>query len=81
MPPGDEEYLFKLVQASINLLLRIMDSVVAQVQSLAEKTDESGRNKLLNALRDLQYELETPKDAFMRIYNSVRLSSECRVII
>jgi hypothetical protein len=49
-----------------------MDSIIAQVQTLAAKSDEEGRNKILNSLRDVQNEIETPMDAFFKIYNSVR---------
>ena len=49
-----------------------MNSVVSQIRTLADNVDEAGRYEILNSLRDLQYELETPTDIFLRIYNSVR---------
>ena len=48
-----------------------MDDIIAQIQTLAENADETGRNSLQIALRDLQYRLETPQDTLMRLYNSV----------
>lgn len=48
-----------------------MDSIVSQIQTLADNADEVGRNDILRTLRDLQYQLETPKDLFLKIYNSV----------
>ena len=48
-----------------------MEAITAQVQALAHEANESTRYQILNALRDLQYAIETPKDTFMRLYNSV----------
>ncbi|KAI9655761.1 MAG: hypothetical protein M1821_005196 [Bathelium mastoideum] len=44
-----------------------MDSLFAQVKSLAENADEAGRKKLLDGLRGLQYAIETPQDSIQRI--------------
>jgi len=51
-----------------------MDSISAQVQTLAETADESTRNAILDSLRDLQCHLETPKDTFFRLFNSASSS-------
>ena len=48
-----------------------MDSIITQVQDLAEKADDKGRLDIQTALRDLQLRLETPKDSMMRLLNSV----------
>ncbi len=48
-----------------------MDSIVHQVQALADKADAEGRSQILITLRDLQYNLEEPTDTFLRLYNSV----------
>ncbi|KIX03206.1 uncharacterized protein Z518_06758 [Rhinocladiella mackenziei CBS 650.93] len=47
-----------------------MDSIVGQIRSLAESADAVGRNQILNTLRDLQYDLETPMDTYMKFVNS-----------
>ncbi|KFY18194.1 hypothetical protein V492_00082 [Pseudogymnoascus sp. VKM F-4246] len=47
-----------------------MDSIISQIQTLADNADEAGRNDILLTLRDLQYQMETPKDLFLRLYNS-----------
>ncbi|OBT64987.1 hypothetical protein VE03_05648 [Pseudogymnoascus sp. 23342-1-I1] len=47
-----------------------MDSIISQIQTLANNADEAGRNDILRTLRDLQYQLETPKDLFLKLYNS-----------
>ncbi|KAL5347912.1 hypothetical protein ACLOAV_007323 [Pseudogymnoascus australis] len=47
-----------------------MDSIISQVQALADNADEAGRNDILRALRDLQQQVETPKDLFLKLYNS-----------
>lgn len=41
-----------------------MDSISTQVQALAHAAEEAGRAKILNAIRDLQFRVETPKDTF-----------------
>lgn len=43
-----------------------MDSVIDQVRKLAATTDEAGRKKLLDSLRDLSYAIETPYDTLQR---------------
>ena len=48
-----------------------MDSIIAQIQALAEGADKAGRDTIQTALRDLQYRLETPQDTFTRIFNTV----------
>jgi hypothetical protein len=48
-----------------------MDALVDQVRSLAEKADEAGRSRIINALQALQQQLESPTDIFLKFYNSV----------
>jgi hypothetical protein len=50
----------------IQALLRKMDAIVAQVQKLAANADEAGRKKVIDALRDLSYAIETPYDTLQR---------------
>ena len=44
-----------------------MEALITQTQNLAIGADETGRKKLLDTLRDLQYSLETPYDTLQRI--------------
>ena len=55
----------------LSISLANMDSLVAQIRTLADKADEVGRNTILNTLRDLQYQLATPNDFLLGFFNSV----------
>ena len=48
-----------------------MDALQAQIQALAAATDDVGRKKLVVALRDAAFALETPDDTMQRIYGLV----------
>lgn len=48
-----------------------MNSIVAQIRTLAENTDEVGRLEIRKALRGIQLEIQTPKDVLMELANSV----------
>lgn len=48
-----------------------MDSIVTQIRTLAETTDEIGRLEIHKALRDIQLEIQSPKDVLMELVNSV----------
>ena len=48
-----------------------MDSIITQIRSLAEAADKAGRHSILDALQQLQSQLETPQDVLMKLYNSV----------
>ena len=50
-----------------------MDAILTQVKHLASTADEVSRAKLLLALRDAQFTLETPWDTMMRLVGLVRL--------
>jgi hypothetical protein len=50
-----------------------MDSIVAQVKSLAATADEAGRQKVLDALRELQFSLESHQESAERIFHLVRI--------
>jgi demethylsterigmatocystin 6-O-methyltransferase len=50
-----------------------MDSVIAQVKSVAATADDTARKQIIVALRDLSYSLETPDDTIQRIYGYVSL--------
>src|SRR5215469_13238391 len=43
-----------------------MDAIIAQIQDLAKTADEAGRKKLIDALRNLRYAIETPYDILQR---------------
>ena len=44
-----------------------MEALLGQVKDFAGTVDEAGRGKLLDALRDLQYSLESPEDSMQRL--------------
>jgi hypothetical protein len=48
-----------------------MQAIAAQIHGLASEADEGGRYEILKALGELQCQLESPKDTFMRLYNMV----------
>lgn len=48
-----------------------MDSIVTQIRALAQSADETGRLEIQKALRDIQLEIQNPKDIIMEIGNSV----------
>lgn len=50
-----------------------MEAIIDQVQAFASKADEAERARLLDTLRDLQGQFESPQDTFLRLYNSVCL--------
>ena len=48
-----------------------MDSILDQIRSLADEADDAGKRSILEGLRQVQTQLETPMDLFMKLYNSV----------
>lgn len=44
-----------------------MDKLISHVKAEAANADEAGRKKLIDDLRDLSIELETPWDSMQRI--------------
>jgi len=50
-----------------------MDSIVAQIHTLAESADEAGRLSIQIALRKALSELQSPKDVVVDLINSVRV--------
>jgi hypothetical protein len=48
-----------------------MQAIAAQIHDLASEADDGGRYEILKALGELQRQLESPKDTFMRLYNLV----------
>lgn len=48
-----------------------MDSIIAQIRTLAETASEVGRLEIQKALWDIQLEIQSPKDVFMELANSV----------
>lgn len=49
-----------------------MDSIVAQIQNLVKTADEGERMNILKTLRQVQLDLQSPKDVLMEFINSVR---------
>ena len=52
-----------------------MDAFLTQAKSLAASVDDSGRHKMLDALREIQYSLETPYDTLCRTWGMVGYTS------
>ncbi len=52
-----------------------LDTLLAQVQSLAAKADNAGRTKTLDKLRDLSYSIETADDTAKRLLYNVSTDS------
>lgn len=48
-----------------------LDDLATQVKAAAADADEAGRKKLIDDLRDLAIELETPWDSMQRIMYTV----------
>ena len=48
-----------------------MDPIATQILALAANADDAGRVAILQAIRDIQRSVETPKDTFMRFHNAV----------
>lgn len=48
-----------------------MDSIITQIHALAKTSDEVGRLEIQQALRDVQMDLQSPKDLLMGLANSV----------
>ena len=44
-----------------------LDQVISHIKELADATDEAGRAKIQNALRELQFSLETPYETMVRL--------------
>lgn len=44
-----------------------MDEAISHIKNVADATDEVGRTKIQNALRELQFSLETPYETMVRL--------------
>ncbi|OQE46328.1 hypothetical protein PENCOP_c001G00779 [Penicillium coprophilum] len=44
-----------------------MDSIIAQIQAIAQNTDEGGRLKIIQSLKRVQNELQSPQDIFIEL--------------
>lgn len=44
-----------------------MDSIVAQIQAIAQNTDEAGRLSIIRALKQVKVELQSPHDTFLEL--------------
>ena len=49
------------------------EAFISQAQSLANTADETGRKRILDTLRDVQYSLETPYDTLQRLFFLVNM--------
>jgi hypothetical protein len=49
-----------------------MDDLITRIRELARETDDAGRLNIQDALRGLQYELESPYETLLRISAQVR---------
>ena len=54
-----------------------MDATVSQIRGLAKDADEATRMKMLAALRQVQLELQGPRETLMDLANSVCLPLTC----
>ncbi|CAI7613307.1 unnamed protein product [Penicillium discolor] len=44
-----------------------MDSIVAQIQAIAQNTDEAGRLNIIRALKQVKVELQSPRDTLLEL--------------
>jgi demethylsterigmatocystin 6-O-methyltransferase len=51
-----------------------MDPIIAQIHTLAKTADEAGRLNMIKMLRQVQFELQSPKESLMEIAGSVSAS-------
>ncbi|CAG8050321.1 unnamed protein product [Penicillium salamii] len=56
-----------------------MDTIVTQIHALAKAADEAGRLNIIKALRQVQVELQSPKDSLMEIAGSGLVNAMLRV--
>lgn len=49
-----------------------MDSIVAQIHAMAQKTDEAGRLNIIRALKQVKVELQSPHDTLLECAVPVR---------
>ena len=50
-----------------------MDSIVSQIRTMAKDADEVGLLQIQKALRDIQMEIQSPKDILIEFANAVGL--------
>jgi demethylsterigmatocystin 6-O-methyltransferase len=56
-----------------------MEAIIDQVKHLSSSADEVARKKILVALRDLMYAIESPDDTLQRIMFLVSCNSNSQV--
>lgn len=49
-----------------------MDSIVAQIQAIAQNTDEAGRLNIIRALKQVKVEIQSPRDTLLELAVPVR---------
>ena len=57
-----------------------MEAIIDQAKGLAKNASEQERKKLIDALRDLSYSLETPDDTMQRIMYMVGMVFQVGII-
>ncbi|KAJ5646522.1 S-adenosyl-L-methionine-dependent methyltransferase [Penicillium lividum] len=56
-----------------------MDAIIAQIRTLVQSADDTGRLRIEKALRDLQMEVQSPQDILMEFGNSNMLIAMLRL--
>ena len=51
-----------------------MEPIIAQIHALAKTADEAGRLNIIKILRQVQFELQGPKDSLMELAGSVSVN-------
>lgn len=44
-----------------------MDSIIAQIKAIAQNTDEAGRLNIIQSLKRVKVELQSPQDTFLEL--------------
>ena len=56
-----------------------METLISQIKTLASSADEAARRALLDALVDLQNQLEAPSDTLSRLYGLQLIPTVARI--
>jgi hypothetical protein len=56
-----------IIMGDTTFSMDTMEDVIFHTKKLAHATDEAGRAKIQNALRELQFSLETPYETMVRL--------------
>ena len=58
-----------------------METLISQIKTSASSADEAARRALLDALVDLQNQLEAPTDTLSRIYGLQLVPTVARIVV